>query len=63
MKERYHQLVIRNTGHLNTLGNEDGFGLMSTRNRLYLLFGEDANFNIREINGNMVEAELHIPLT
>ncbi len=37
--------------------------LMSTRNRLHLLFGEDANFNIREINGNMVEAELHIPLT
>ncbi len=37
--------------------------LMSTRNRLHLLFGEDANFNIREIKGNMVEAELHIPLT
>ena len=63
MKERYHQLVIRNTGRLNKSGNEDGFGLMSTRNRLQLLFGEQANFNIREINGNMVEAELHIPLT
>jgi LytS/YehU family sensor histidine kinase len=55
--------VIRNTGRLNKTGNEDGFGLMSTRNRLHLLFGEDADFNIREINGNMVEAELHIPLT
>jgi two-component system LytT family sensor kinase len=63
MKERYHQLVIRNTGNLDQPGNEDGFGLMSTRNRLQLLFGEQANFNIREINGNMVEAELHIPLT
>ena len=63
LKERYHQLVIRNTGCLNKTGNEDGFGLMSTRNRLHLLFGEDADFNIREINGNMVEAELHIPLT
>ena len=62
-KERYHQLVIRNTGRLNKSGNEDGFGLTSTRNRLHLLFGEQANFNIREINGNMVEAELHIPLT
>ena len=58
LKERYHQLVIRNTGRLNKTGNEDGFGLMSTRNRLHLLFGEDADFNIREINGNMVEAEL-----
>jgi two-component system LytT family sensor kinase len=63
MEDRYHQLVIRNTGRLNTSGNEDGFGLISTRNRLQLLFGEQANFNIREINGNMVEAELHIPLT
>jgi two-component system LytT family sensor kinase len=63
MKARYHQLVIRNTGHLSKSGNEDGFGLESTRNRLHLLFGEQANFNIREINGNMVEAELHIPLT
>jgi two-component system LytT family sensor kinase len=63
MKERYHQLVIRNTGRLNKPGSDDGFGLMSTRNRLHLLFGEEANFNIREINENMVEAELHIPLT
>ncbi|HMG66792.1 MAG TPA: histidine kinase, partial [Chitinophagaceae bacterium] len=63
MKEHYHQLVIRNTGRLNNMGNEDGFGLTSTRNRLHLLFGEEANFNIREINGNMVEAELQIPFT
>jgi two-component system, LytTR family, sensor kinase len=63
MKDHYHQLVIRNTGRLNKNGNEDGFGLTSTRNRLYLLFGEQANFNIREIPENMVEAELQIPLT
>jgi len=62
MKNRYHQVVIRNTGRLDKSGNEDGFGLISTRNRLQLLFGENANFNIREINGNMVEAILHIPL-
>jgi two-component system LytT family sensor kinase len=63
MNDRYHQLVIRNTGHLNKSVDEDGFGLISTRNRLHLLFGEHANFNIREISENMVEAELHIPLT
>jgi len=62
MKNRYHQVVIRNTGRLDKSRNEDGFGLASTRNRLHLLFGDDANFNIREINGNMVEAILHIPL-
>jgi two-component system, LytTR family, sensor kinase len=63
MKNRYHQVVIRNTGRLDKAGNEDGFGLMSTRNRLHLLFGDNANFNIREINGNMVEAIVHIPLS
>jgi two-component system, LytTR family, sensor kinase len=63
MKNRYHQVVIRNTGRLDKSGNDDGFGLLSTRNRLQLLFGEEAHFNIREINGNMVEAILHIPLS
>jgi LytS/YehU family sensor histidine kinase len=59
----YHKLIIRNTGRLNEPGNEDGFGLMSTRNRLQLLFGDQAKFDIREVNGNTVEAILHIPLT
>jgi two-component system, LytTR family, sensor kinase len=53
--------VIRNTGKLNATSNSDGFGLASTRNRLYLLFGRKADFDIREVNGNMVEAVLHIP--
>ena len=63
MKNNYHQVLIRNTGKLDQSANEDGFGLISTRNRLQLLFGDHANFRIREVNGNMVEAELHIPLT
>jgi LytS/YehU family sensor histidine kinase len=63
LKGQYHELVIRNTGRLDEPGNGDGFGLMSTRNRLQLLFGDQANFDIREVNGNTVEAVLHIPLT
>ena len=63
MKNRYHQVVIRNTGHLDKSGSEDGFGLISTRNRLHLLFGDDANFNIREINGNIVEAIVPLPFS
>jgi LytS/YehU family sensor histidine kinase len=63
LKGSYHELVIRNTGRLDGPGNEDGFGLTSTRNRLQLLFGDLANFDIREVNGNTVEAVLHIPLT
>jgi two-component system LytT family sensor kinase len=60
--EDYHELVIRNTGRLNGFRNGDGFGLASTRNRLQLLFGERANFDIIELNGNMVQATVMIPV-
>jgi two-component system, LytTR family, sensor kinase len=62
-REDYHELVIRNTGYLNgALKGPDGFGLASTKNRLLLLFGQKANFDIREVNGNTVEARVLIPV-
>jgi two-component system, LytTR family, sensor kinase len=61
-KDAFHELVIQNTGRLNGEMNGDGFGLSSTKNRLQLLFGEKANFNIKEINGNTVEATVLIPV-
>ena len=48
-KGNHHELVIHNTGQLNGHMNGDGFGLVSTRNRLQLLFGEKANFEIKEM--------------
>lgn len=61
-KDNYHELVIRNTGHLNGSFNGDGFGLISTKNRLQLLFGHKANFDIRELKGDTVEATVLIPI-
>ncbi len=61
-KSDHHELVVQNTGHLNGGINGDGFGLASTQNRLQLLFGEKANFTIREIYGNMVEAKVKLPV-
>lgn len=58
----HHELVVQNTGHLNASFNSDGFGLASTQNRLQLLFGEKANFTIKEINGNTVEAKVVLPV-
>ncbi|HVS97399.1 MAG TPA: histidine kinase [Puia sp.] len=58
----FHKLVIQNTGVLNGNRDSDGFGLASTKNRLQLLFGQKANFDIREVNENMVEAKVHIPV-
>lgn len=61
-KDKHHELLVQNTGHLNGGINEDGFGLTSTQNRLLLLFGDKATFNIRQVNGNMVEAKVELPV-
>lgn len=58
--ENYHELIVQNSGYLNG-HNVDGFGLSSTKNRLQLLFGEKANFEIRQ-NGGLVEARVLIPV-
>jgi LytS/YehU family sensor histidine kinase len=61
-KEDFHELLIVNTGRLNGSRDVDGFGLASTKNRLQILFGQKANFDIREINGNTVQARVLIPV-
>jgi LytS/YehU family sensor histidine kinase len=57
----HHELVIRNTGKLNGHSREEGFGLSSTRNRLHLLFGDEASFDIRDTGENEVEAKVLMP--
>jgi len=61
-RENHHELIIQNTGQLNNTINSDGFGINSTRNRLKLLFGGKANFEIRDIGDNMVEAVVKMPV-
>ncbi|MET0298542.1 MAG: histidine kinase [Flavitalea sp.] len=63
-REDFHELIVQNTGHLNGYSNSgDGFGLSSTKNRLHLLFGEKANFDIREVNNELVEVRVLIPVS
>lgn len=62
-KDDHHELVVQNTGKLDAKINADGFGITSTQNRLKLLFGNQAAFEIRNVNGNMVEAKVTIPVT
>jgi two-component system, LytTR family, sensor kinase len=61
-KNNHHEMVVQNTGHLNGGLNGDGFGLASTQNRLQLLFGEKANFSIKQLSGNIVEARVELPV-
>jgi len=62
-KGDYHELIVQNSGKLNGHINEEGFGLSSTKNRLQLLFGDKSNFQIKQMNGNIVEAIVLIPVT
>jgi LytS/YehU family sensor histidine kinase len=60
-KGNFHELIVQNSGILNGHNKGDGFGLSSTKNRLHLLFGEKANFEITQYNG-LVEAKVLIPI-
>ena len=61
-KENHHELIVKNTGHLNGGFNPDGFGLYSTQSRLKLLYGGKAHFEIKNNNDNMVEAIIIMPV-
>lgn len=61
-KDDHHELVVQNTGHLENNISSDGFGIASTQNRLKLLFGNAAGFEIKNVNGNMVQAKVIIPV-
>ena len=60
-KDGRHELIVRNTGHLNGHRNPDGFGLYSTQSRLKLLYGESAKFEIQNYSDNIVEAKVTMP--
>lgn len=61
-KDNYHELVVRNSGVLNGAATHRGFGLSSTQDRLHLLYGEKARFEIRQVEPALVEAKVLLPL-
>lgn len=61
-KDNHHELIVKNTGHINGEFNPDGFGLYSTQSRLMLLYGEKAHFEIKNNNEDMVEATITMPV-
>lgn len=62
-RDDYYELVVQNTGQLNGKIESGGFGISSTTNRLNLLYGSKAKFEIRQINGSLVEARVLIPVS
>ena len=62
--DHHHELIVQNSGTLNGHAHEtkEGFGIKSTQDRLNLLYQGKAQFQIREINGNMVESKVIMPV-
>lgn len=62
-KNNYHELTVQNTGYLNGFkSGDEGFGLSSTTNRLNLLYGDKAKFEIKQMTPSLVEAKVSIPV-
>jgi LytS/YehU family sensor histidine kinase len=60
-RNHFHELSVQNTGQLNGSRNLEGFGLSSTTDRLSLLYGNKAKFEIRQATPSLVEAKVLIP--
>jgi two-component system, LytTR family, sensor kinase len=58
-----HELVVLNSGQLNGYINEDGFGVRSTQDRLNLLYQGKANFAIKNLDTEMVESRITMPVS
>jgi len=61
-KGNNHELVVQNSGQLNDVINDDGFGIKSTQDRLRFLYHGKARFEIKNVGNNMVECKIIIPV-
>ena len=59
----HFELVVQNSGMLEEVAFDEGFGLKSTRDRLKFLYKTNSDFQIQNINGNKVEAKISMPVT
>ncbi len=56
------ELLVQNTGQLNGNINADGFGIKSTQDRLNLMYQGKATFEIHNIENNMVQSKVTMPV-
>ena len=56
------ELIVQNSGQLNGIINTEGFGIQSTEDRLNLLYHGKASFEIKNLNTEMVQSKVSIPI-
>ena len=57
-----HELIVQNSGHIESEINHDGFGIKSTRDRLRFLYQGQARFEIKNIDGYIVQSKITMPV-
>ena len=58
----HHEILVQNSGQLNGYINGDGFGIKSTQDRLNLLYQGKAKFDIKNLNADIVESKITMPV-
>jgi two-component system, LytTR family, sensor kinase len=58
----HHELVVQNSGQLNSYVNGEGFGVISTQYRLNLLYQGKATFEIKNTDLDTVESRITMPV-
>ena len=58
----HHELVVQNSGQLNSYLNGEGFGVKSTKDRLNLLYQGKATFDIKNLGTDLVESKVIMPV-
>jgi signal transduction histidine kinase len=58
----HHELIVQNTGHINGEMNKDGFGIKSAQDRLKYLYQGKASFEINNLDGDIVETKIVMPV-
>ena len=71
-RDNRHVLIIENTGNIQhnvlpiistaNMASSGGFGIDSTQHRLQLMYGEKASFQIKNVDTNLVRAEISLPV-
>jgi two-component sensor histidine kinase len=57
----HFELIVRNNGPVNEDLGEEGFGIKSTRDRIKMLYQGKADFQIKRIGENEIEAKVVLP--
>ncbi len=59
--QQQRELIVQSTGTLEENYKSEGFGVSSTQNRLLLMYGSDAKFELKNLSNGIVEAKVIMP--